>query len=131
MNRPSEDQSSTNFVLFDLKSSSSFPEPLEDLQYRSNGPVRFDEKTTRLPSGDQTGLVSTAGSNVNRELLPVISISQISLPEIVGSDRATATLVSSGDRDGAMIRSAVPTVPSCLPVRSSHVSREFGRAPLL
>src|SRR6266581_2895695 len=65
-NWPLLDQSCA-YVFFGVSNSnSSALAPLADFTYRLNGPFLVDEKTIRIPSGDQIGTMSTPGSNVKR-----------------------------------------------------------------
>ena len=63
--RPSFDQSVAVIESPAASSGSSLP-PLSDFTYRSCVPFRLELNTRRLPSGDQTGKMSSAGSNMNR-----------------------------------------------------------------
>src|SRR6516164_4979608 len=96
MSLPSEDQSVGNFTLPVLSSSSSLLLPLAGLTNKSGNPVLVELKTILVPSGDQIGVLSKAGSTVNRVgVLRAISISQMSI--LPFSTRSTATLLSSGE----------------------------------
>src|SRR6266571_9376539 len=97
MNFPSEDQSVGTFtLLLVLSSSSSLLLPLAGFTYRFGGPFLSEAKTILLPSGDQIGAKSQAGSKVNRVgALRAMSISQMS--PLPFSNRSTATLFSSGE----------------------------------
>jgi hypothetical protein len=64
MNFPSIDQSVGVTREPTPKSSSSLIDPLGSFQYRSDAPLLVELKTMRLPSGDQIGFQSHAGSTV-------------------------------------------------------------------
>jgi len=59
--------------------------------------------TIRLPSGDQSGARSAAGSNVSRDHAPLIeSETQMSVLVFDSSLRATAILLPSGESRGVL-----------------------------
>ena len=63
-------------------------------------PSRDEEKTIRVPSGDQTGRWSVAGLVVNGDIVPLAnSNSQISARERTVSTTVNAALVSSGETE--------------------------------
>src|SRR5215813_6307722 len=98
-------------------------------------PSRFDENTMRLPSGDHTGLISFAGSKVNRDgVLRARSINQISADTVCGSTRLTATRFSSGESRGPLSiddrADGPPTNANCFPARSNQVSCVLGELAL-
>src|SRR5712664_3658628 len=96
MNFPSKDQSVGVFKPLDLSSSSSLPLLPAGFTYRFGAPSLVEVKAILLPSGDQTGAKSQAGSKVNREeVFRAMSISQMSPVPL--SRRSIATLFSSGE----------------------------------
>src|SRR5688572_17058468 len=85
----------------------------------------------RPPSGDQTGVASSTGSNVNRPAVsPSRSITQTSTFDVFASAMSTATRWPSGDKEGLNIRPGRPTVPSSFPLRSYQVSTDCESAVL-
>src|SRR4029450_13342941 len=79
----------------------------------------------RPPSGDQTGVASSTGSNVNRPAVsPSRSITQKSTFDALASGVSAATRRPSGDSDGLNITPGRPAVPSSFPLRSYQVSTD-------
>src|SRR5437899_752435 len=111
MYRPSADQSSSSLLLGVFRSNPSSPVPPELFWYKlKTPPSRFDTKAIRVPSSDQTGSLSVAGSKVKRVLLPRSrSVTQISPPP---SGLNTARRLPSGDSLGFSYRAGVPILPS-------------------
>src|ERR1700680_4837165 len=67
MNCPSGDQLVAYMSTSEARISCSIPAPLEAFSQSSKWPFRFDdENTIRLPSGDHTGYLWNAASNVKR-----------------------------------------------------------------
>src|SRR5215467_10164627 len=98
---PSGDQPRTLLLVEDCSSSSSSPAPLDDLTYISRTPLRSEEKAIRLPSGDHAGFISSAGSNVKRELVCFArSRIQISRLRVARSARPTAKRFPSRESAG-------------------------------
>src|SRR2546428_3176695 len=94
-------------------------------------PSRFEEKTMRLPSGDQTGLLSSAGSKVNREdVLRARSINQMSAEPPRRSRRLTATRFSSGESREELSAAGIPPGARSLPPRSNQASWAFAKGVL-
>src|SRR5688572_29335179 len=76
----------------------------------------------RLPSDDQTGWRSGAGSNVNRVGVPVLrSICQTSWSLVFSSFRMSATFVPSGDTLIVPYGPGAAAVPAGCPCRVYHV----------
>src|SRR5947209_5471866 len=71
MNRPSFDQSFTYLLFAFSSNNSSAPAPLDGFVYRLKVPFLFESNAIRIPSGDQTELMSFPGSNVNRVVPPL------------------------------------------------------------
>src|SRR3989442_6297497 len=116
MKRPSLDQSLGHFRSFVLNSSSSLPAPLADFWYKFPAPSRSEAKTMRLPSGDQMGRKSSAGSKVKRVGVPrAMSSSQISRAPLSGSEMAAATRFSSGEKKMLKYSPAGPTAVKRFP----------------
>src|SRR6476620_2953307 len=71
-NCPFRDQLVATFASVDCSKSLSSPVPDAFFSKRSIPPVccRFEPKTIFVPSGDQTGVPSPFGSNVNRDDVP-------------------------------------------------------------
>src|SRR5262245_2500823 len=89
------------------------------LAARDDDSVRPDVKTIWLPSGDQTGVVSAAGSKVKRDLTPrAASITQIS--RFLASTASTATRLPSGESLGLSASESDTTCPAGFPLRSIH-----------
>src|SRR5437899_4276097 len=110
MKCPSLDQSLGHFRSFVLNSRSSLPAPLADFWYKFPGPSRSEANTMRLPSGDQMGRKSSAGSKVKRVGVPrAMSSSQISRAPLSGSEMAAATRFSSGEKKMLKYSPAGPT----------------------
>src|SRR6266550_6025269 len=85
----------------------------------------------RPPSGDQTGVASSTGSNVNRPAVSSSrSITQTSTFDALASEMSTAARRPSGDSDGLNITPGRPAVPSCFPLRSYQVSTDCDVAVL-
>lgn len=98
---------------------------------RLYSPVRFDENTTLLPSGDQMAVMSEAGSKVKREKEAVaMSTSQMSPDVVLDVFTSIARRLPSGESAGSSYRPGGPSVPSALPRRSNHVSCERLRTSL-
>src|SRR6266699_2199774 len=96
--RPSVDQLDGSFANGDWYSGSSWPEPFAIFWKRFGAPSRSEAKTIRCPSGDQTGVKSTAVTNVKRDGSPLVrSISQISAFPVSESTRKNTTRLSSGE----------------------------------
>src|ERR1035441_9080284 len=84
-------------------------------------PERSEVKAIRVPSGDQMGLILSAGSKVSRVLLPRSrSKTQMSRVLVCGSRMQTASLLSSGESEGLEESATWPMAASFLPVRSNH-----------
>src|ERR1039458_2045092 len=78
-------------------------------------PVRSEVNAIRVPSGDQTGFTSSAGSEVSRILPPrTRSKIQISRVLICGSRMQTGRLVLSGGRGGVRVLRGLPNDPDFL-----------------
>ena len=74
------------------------PTPSTAFRYRSKCPLRFDEKNTVAPSGDQTGAHRRPGSSVNRARTPRSrSNTQRSRVFVAGSSTLTTTRRPSGE----------------------------------
>src|SRR5579862_7671562 len=67
---PSEDQSRGSLVCAVFRRSSSCPVPFEGFRYKLLEPSRSELNTIREPSGDHTGALWFAGSDVSRMLVP-------------------------------------------------------------
>src|SRR5262249_24103041 len=77
--------------------------------------------TMRLPSGDQTGEESLAGSNVKRAaFLPATSHSQRSGVLVCGSIRSATKRFSSGESQGLLTLPTTSNEPADLPLRSTQ-----------
>ena len=107
----------------------SLPLPSDNVQNKSNLPRRFDANRTRAPSGDHTGSVSDASSNVSRRARPLaVSIVQISSVPTLGFGRLTATSRSSGESAGLPYSPVARPIPigrlvdRTTPVRSPRPS---------
>jgi hypothetical protein len=75
--------------------------PVDAFEYRLMEPLRFDEKKIRLPSLENTGFKSMAGSNVRRVASPrSASKSQMSPFRVRGSRRPMASRFPPGARAG-------------------------------
>src|SRR5262249_31860073 len=74
-------------------------EPSAGLMNRLYCRLRFDEKTTFLPSVDHTGKLSSAGSNVNR-FMALRATSRIHISRYPIGPMPTATRDPSGDIAG-------------------------------
>src|SRR5262245_492 len=102
-------------------SGRSSPEPSAGLMNSLNCRLRFEEKATLSPSGDHTGEVSSAGSNVKR-VLAFRAMSRIQISRDPTGPTATATRVPSGDTAGLEYSLGSPNVPVGFPFSLNHVS---------
>src|SRR2546427_138570 len=103
-----------------FKSNSSSLVPPDPFLYRlKTFPFRFDANTISLPSGDQTGKLSSPGSNVKRELLPVFT-STIQISPVVPSRLKMASCFPSGDNFGLSYAAAGAGNASLFPAESTH-----------
>src|SRR5437867_2258418 len=96
--RPSRDQSWAYAFSAVLTNSASSPALLEGFWYKLKGRLRAEEKTIWLPSGDQTGIRSEAGSNVNRVVAPPRANSSSQMSRLPASPRDMAARDAFGDR---------------------------------
>src|SRR5215510_9780735 len=120
MNFPSLDQSWRNFRSVVFNKSSSLPALLADFTYKFPVPSRSLTNAIRLPSGDQIGIESSAGSNVNRVgALRAMSSSQTSRLPLCESVMDAAIRFSSGDRYILEKLPVGPRAPRDFPSRSN------------
>src|SRR5262245_58695581 len=123
MKRPSGDQSVADLFCAVSRSNSSFPAPLVGFRYKLFSSFRGEPKAIRLPSGDQTGLLSGASFEVKRLSTPrLTSSNQISV--LPFASRRSAKWLPSGESEGSIgfSLSEAPTFPISLPDRSNHTN---------
>src|ERR1043166_4362662 len=89
-------------------SSSSVSRPPESVvAQRAKWPVRFERKAMRLPSGNQSGMLSVFGSVVScAGFLPSASTTQMS-PDVPLRHSVSAILRPSGEKAGRLLRRLV------------------------
>ncbi len=75
------------------------PVPSALIRYKPLPPVRLDVKTSMVPSGDQVGLLSSAGSVVNRLTLdPSALATKISILDCSTPSTTSGTAASKANR---------------------------------
>src|SRR4030095_9733751 len=89
-------------------------------------PFLFAVKKIHLPSGDHTGFISSAGSEVSLRRSP-LTRDKIQRSRVLtsGSFNATTTCCSPGEKAGPEYSAASPIVPCAVPLRSTQVNVVF------
>src|SRR5258705_13634592 len=127
---PSLDQSLGHFLSSVLRISSSLAAPLVGFSKKLPMPLRSETKRIFAPSGDQIGRKSSQPLKVKRvEVARAASMIHMSRVPVCGSQVATATRFSSGEREILLRELIAPAKLNNLPLRSNQVS--WLRAPPL
>src|SRR4030095_7104264 len=94
-------------------------------------PFLFAVKKIHLPSGDHTGFISSAGSEVSLRRSP-LTRDKIQRSRVLtsGSFNATTTCCSSGEKAGPEYSAVSPIVPCAVPLRSTQVNVVFDSGTL-